>query len=169
MPVVRPPARPQLARQRRADPAAQAPANLVQRTKEAALTATVDVPHADVTAEPEREKRFPLGNYDRKPQRRIEREWLVRDDGDHRITLQLDVWHTRGAYVASLNNARHEPANGVWCTAPMSSMRISMERTERYSKRTFEEFAERALQILRDGVAAGDLGEYLRGEYAPNR
>lgn len=132
------------------------------------MTAIIDVPQADVTAEPAREKRFPLGSYDGKPQRHIEREWRVREDGADTIDLILSCWHTRGAYVASLNNARHQPG-GVWVTMPMSAMRISTERTERYSKRTFEEFAERALQVLRDGVAAGDLGEYVRGEFAPKR
>lgn len=125
---------------------------------------------ADVTQAPAKERKFPL-KWDRKPDRRIEREWVVRTEanGDKLVVdLSCSHWPDRKMYVAILGNARIG-ADGVASSFPMSSEIIVRERVDRYSKPKFEAFADAALGQLREAVAGGEYGDFLRGEHAPTR
>ena len=99
------------------------------------MSTTTEVPIADVSAEPDRVRAFPLGNYDRKPMRVIKYEWVVREDanGDE-IIVDLYCGHTRGGYYARIGNERQQP-DGVTVSSPMSSERLPSERCARYNKR----------------------------------
>ena len=79
----------------------------VQRNQEGRMSTTTEVPIADVSAEPDRVRAFPLGNYDRKPMRVISYEWVVREeangDEDHRRPLVRP--HARGLLRAGRQRA----------------------------------------------------------------
>lgn len=132
------------------------------------------ITEADVAAEPRSERTFPRGSYDGKPQRVIERDWTVRtDDNGDTITVSLYCGHTKGRYFATVNNERHQKADGsgfdVTCCLPFSATRLASEACARYSKAAFVEFAGRKLVEFRALAADGQLDEYLRGDKAPAR
>ena len=76
------------------------------------MSTTTEVPIADVSAEPDRVRAFPLGNYDRKPMRVISYEWVVREEANGaKIIVDLYCGHTRGRYYArSATNASSRTA-----------------------------------------------------------
>lgn len=112
---------------------------------------------------------FPLGSYDRKPQRHIDFSWVCgTNDAGAEVRVQLSCFHMTGRYVASLNNVVHEDS-GVSITAPMSALRTTTVACPRYSKGAFEKFAWQALEELR-GMADTELVRaYLRGDHAVDR
>ena len=108
------------------------------------MSTTTEVPIADVSAEPDRVRAFPLGNYDRKPQRIISYEWVVREEANGaKVVVDLSCGHTRGRYYALVNNERR--VDGISSCMPMSAERLPSEPCARCSKREFEAFAARKL------------------------
>jgi hypothetical protein len=118
---------------------------------------------ADVTAAPDRERLFPPSNWDRKPQRFIEREWTCYTTEDGKtVTVSLYCGHTRGQYFAHVNNHVHE--DNIMTCAPFSAKQLPAEPCARYSKAALIDFAERTLAGFRNLAATGELNEYLRGD-----
>jgi hypothetical protein len=114
---------------------------------------------------PDRERRFPLGNYDRKPQRTIEFTWDLHErDNGARVTLELSCFHYNGRYVASVNNELAE--DGIVGCMPMSARRLTIEPVARYNKKQFEAFAAAALTKFTE-VAQADFADFLQGAHAP--
>ena len=116
---------------------------------------------------------FPLGSYDGKPQRHIDFSWTCgENDAGHEVRVQLSCFHTRGRYVATVNNVVCE-GNGVSITAPFDAARVAVEPCSRYSKGAFEKFADQALETLRvlanEPSGAVNVEAYLRGEHAVSR
>jgi hypothetical protein len=107
---------------------------------------------------------FPLGSYDRKPQRTVTYEWLVREEGGAKIIVTLHTHHIKGrGYVANVSNRTVE--GGVWSWAPMNDERVLVTPDPgRYSKGALERFSANALTTFRHRVEMGDFGEFLRGE-----
>jgi hypothetical protein len=114
---------------------------------------------------PDRERRFPLGSYDRKPQRHIDFSWDLHEREDGRVTLDLSCWHYKGRYVASVNNELAQ-ANGVTGCMPFNARRLMIEPAARYNKKQFEAFAASALAKFTE-VAQRDFPDFLKGAHAP--
>jgi hypothetical protein len=113
---------------------------------------------------PDRERRFPLGNYDRKPQRHIDFSWDLHErDGGARVTLELCCFY-KGRYVASVNNELVE--DGIMSCMPLSARGLTMEPAARYNKSKFEAFAAAALAKFTE-VAQADFADFLQGAHAP--
>jgi hypothetical protein len=114
---------------------------------------------------PDRERRFPLGNYDRKPQRNIDFSWDLHERDGARVTLELSCFHIAGrGYVASVNNELVE--DGIMSCMPLSARRLAMEPAARYNKSKFEAFAAAALAKFTE-VAQTDFADFLQGAHAP--
>ncbi len=128
---------------------------------------------ANVAGDPDVERVFPLGSWDRKPQRTIEREWLVFEDDDgSKVFVQLDCDHYKGrGYWAAVRNPRRHP-DGITSTihgADTQYTVLSEPDPGRYNKRRLEAFADVALARFRELAADGVLDRFLRGERAPTR